>query len=103
MRIPRKMKKNNKANPLILVYYIKTGALSPQKVKEYMHNISVEMKMDNKRIGLNSIQYFIPVIDQETKVECINPVLVNKDVYKGILDRLEETKSKLDKLLINND
>ena len=99
-KIPRKQKKQfKKAHPLILVYYINVHNIPVGDVKPYISKLTNDLRMDNKKLGANSVQYFIPVRDQETKVECINPVLVDKNLYDRILIRLEETKAKLDNYL----
>jgi hypothetical protein len=40
----------------------------------------------------NMVQYFIPVRDQETKIECINPKLVNEEEYQDVLNVLERQR-----------
>lgn len=95
-RIPRKQKKRSgKANPMILVYYINIGNLRNEDINQVVN----ALKMDNKKLGINSIQYYIPVRDQESKVECINPVLVDKNLYQQVANQLEETKKRLDEIL----
>jgi hypothetical protein len=100
-RIPRKQKKRlSKANPIILVNYINIGNLSNEDVREYMYEIIKELKVSKEKGGDNIIQYFIPVRNQESKVECINPVLVNNELYQQAKVQLEEARKALDELLI---
>lgn len=99
-RIPRKQKKRlNKTNPIILVYYINIGNLSNYDFKEYIHKTIKFLKINKKNKENNIIQYFIPVKNQESKVECINPILVDNELYQQAKNRLEEANKKLDDLL----
>ncbi|MCK9447194.1 hypothetical protein M0Q50_10110 [bacterium] len=69
---------------LILVFYINIDNMSTQRAMEYLQDIQENVK--NKPEG--SIQYIIPVKDQETKIECINPKIVTEEQYNEILEKL---------------
>lgn len=69
---------------LILVFYINIDNMTTQQAMGYLHDIQQNVK--NKPEG--SIQYIIPVKDQETKIECINPKIVTQEQYDEILEKL---------------
>lgn len=89
----------NKANQLILVNYLNIGNLSHKDAKEYMYRIIKDLKINKKMGGAHIVQYFIPVRNQESKVECINPILVDNELYQQAKNKLEEATKKLDDLL----
>ena len=45
------------------------------------------------------ISYFIPVRDSDSRVECINPKLVDKDEYKIHLKRLKKAEKEFYKVI----
>jgi hypothetical protein len=96
IKIPRKQKKKLKnLQPLVFVFYINVGNLDNHHVAEYMEKIFNVLKNSEN----NFVNYFIPVRDQETKVECINPVQVNKKVYSKVIQQLEEYNTKLNNFI----
>jgi len=99
-RTPRKQKKAFKnVQPLILVYYMDVGNLPDADVNLYMKKIAKGLFKKNED-GI--IKYLIPVRNQETKVECINPIKVDGKLYAEVLVRFEELKNKFDELLNKN-
>jgi len=57
----------NKLPKMILVHYINVENLTHEATEKYMDTVQSAMSLKNKNI----IEYFIPVIDRETKTECI--------------------------------
>jgi len=71
---------------LILVFYINVDGINAYDVSEYLSNAARHFQ------GYDVYEsIFIPVHNQETKVDCINPVLLNEEQYK----KVEDTVSKL--------
>ncbi len=79
---------------LILAFYLNVGGLSEQDVDGYISRVRGSMKEDD-----SAIYYFIPVRNQETRVECVYPIFVDNQEIK------ERSKQVLDKLFnkINNE
>jgi hypothetical protein len=71
---------------LVLVYYVNIGNIDDSDVEPYLNRVK-DMLTDT-----NMVQYFIPVRDQETKIECINPKLVNEEEYQDVLNVLERQR-----------
>lgn len=98
-RTPRKKKKSLKnVQPLILVHYINVGNLPACDVKIYLSDVAKYTATNGKEAGQYK-RYFIPVINQETKVECINPIRVSSNVYNDVIFKLNETQKKLNDFL----
>ncbi len=82
---------------LILVFYIDVGNISPSEVAEYIEGIR-----DNTRVGdINEVvQFYIPVRDQETRVECINPKFVtDEDMIKKFEKQIKGVNSKCEQIM----
>jgi len=102
-RIPRKQKKQfKKTQPIIIVCYINVGNMPDYDMKRYMEKIARMIK-PTKKMSKEIIHYITPVRDQETRIECINPVQIEKGLYNKVLEQLEENKRTLDKLLKDNE
>lgn len=86
-------------NKTILVFYINVGNASHedvQKITESVRNL-ISLKKEDKE---ETIQYIIPVRDQETKVECINNpiyILSNMQMEEYQL-KIEKINKKLDRI-----
>lgn len=76
---------------VILVFYVNVDGLEPEDVESYMCNVRERLRDDN------TTQYLIPVTNQQTKVECINPKLVSKEEYQGVREVLERQKESYDR------
>ncbi len=71
---------------LILVYYVDIGNLCPEDVDEYINKLIERNKNENM------VQYFVPVRDQETRIDCINPKLLPEDEYEEVREVIERQK-----------
>lgn len=78
---------------LILVYYVNIGTFNQSEVSQFMERFvkSVENK--------DMIQYYVPVRGENSRIECINPKLINEDEFKKVKETLDSYKSKLDEFL----
>lgn len=78
---------------VILAYYIGVKNMSPEDVDIYMKKISERSKLE----GI--IQYFIPIREGDSRIECVYPkYVVGEQVDKEMNDVLERLKKNLDKL-----
>lgn len=78
---------------LILVYYVNVGNLDKSEVPEFMGKFIKYVKDDN------IIQYHIPVRGEKSRIECINPKLINKDEFKKVQEILDSCKLKVENFL----
>jgi hypothetical protein len=75
---------------IILVHYINVGNIDGNDVSRLMEDV---VKKFSPKEEDNIISYWIPVREQETRVECINPKLVSEEDFteaKRVLDRNQE-------------
>ena len=76
---------------LFIVVYLNISNFSDQQnIKAYIYNISNSLKYDDT---INTL--VIPVRDSETRIECINPMLLNKEQYKEVENKINEFKEKI--------
>lgn len=81
-----------KANELILIFYLKENALNE---RDSLNSMSEYL------LNKNICSFFLPT-DGDNRVECINPILVSKDVYKEALNKVEEANKMLNEIINNN-
>lgn len=75
---------------LFIIVYLDVSRFSDQNIKEYTNHVSNSLKYDDT---INTI--VIPVKDSETRIECINPVLLNEDQYKEVESKINELKERI--------
>lgn len=80
---------------LILIHYIDVRQLPIEEIGPFIQEISD--KMSPIEDGL--IYYFIPTRETETRVECINPVILDTEQKEVHLKRLEEAQARFDEYL----
>lgn len=82
---------------IILVFYVGCANLKREEVPEYLNEIkdSVTPHQDN------SVEMiFVPCIDEiDTRIECINPKLVEQDAYDDVMKLFENLKTKTDEII----
>jgi hypothetical protein len=79
---------------LFLVIYLNIANIPSQDVVEYINKVAEVTKFDD------SVQRLIvPVRGEETKIECINPVLLTEDQYKDVEDKINTLKQVVEEKL----
>lgn len=83
-------------NKIILVIYINIENIDRADVPAYLNESqkALDNFFDNSVLKL-----FVPVRNQETRIECINPKLVSEEEYKNAVEITEDAKKKLDEFL----
>ena len=82
---------------IILVFYIGCANINRDEIPEFLNLIADSFR---KRWNDSVETIFIPCIEEvDTRIECINPKLVNQDVYDKAMDVVEKFKSKTDEIL----
>lgn len=79
---------------LILVHYIDTGNLINTEIPTFIEEVVKKISSDKDE----HLSYFVP-IKGESRVECINPKLIDKDEYKIHLKRLEKAEKEFYKVI----
>ena len=64
---------------LILVFYINIDGLSNSYGTEYMEQIK---KYLENSLDESILYYFIPIKNHESKVECLNPIILDEEIWK---------------------
>jgi hypothetical protein len=76
-----------KNNPLIIVFYVE---------REYMRNTTMMTDyvedINNKLVNKNTIAFFLPT-DGESRIECINPVVIKEADMDKINTIIEDIKT----------
>ena len=75
---------------LLIVIYVNIAPIDSAYVSECLHEIAKATMFDESIVRL-----VIPVREGETRVECINPKLLNEDAYKEVEETVEKLKEKL--------
>ena len=79
-------------NKLFIVIYVNiTGLGDANKV---LNSIAEITKFDE-----SVMRIIIPTIEGETRVECINPVLLSEEQYEETRNRIESLTEKLEKAI----
>lgn len=80
-------------NKIILAYYIKIGDMSAYEIQKVVENFKSDIK------DPEMIQYFIPIRDGETRIECVYPKYVLgeqvDEEFKSAISKLNEHIKKL--------
>ena len=82
---------------IILVFYIYVGGLSGTQVEELLDELKSHYFGEWE--SENTLTYWIPITEGDTRVECINPKLVGPEEYEEVRQEIEKAKSSLDKFL----
>ena len=79
---------------LFLVIYLNIADIPSQDVVEYINKVTKVIKFDD-----SVLQLIVPVSGEETKIECINPVLLTEDQYKDVEDKINTLKQVVEEKL----
>lgn len=83
---------------LILVFYINVSNIDRGDVLDYLY----EAKQGLAGFLDDSIlSYFIPIEDEDSHLECINPVKLDGKEYENALIKLDEANKKFNEVLEN--
>lgn len=88
----KELLKHTNTKEAVFVFYINTGNFEYEDIDNYIRNFSEKFRKPG------FINYFIPVQQQETRVECIYPVSTELDEDgKNVINRLNEYLDELTK------
>ena len=85
---------------LFLVCYLNIGSIPAEDVSEYLHNFAEAFTYDE-----SVERIIIPIRESESRVECINPVLLTDEQYKEVEEKVKNLKEEVETALktLNND
>lgn len=79
---------------LFLVIYLNITGIHSADVVEYINEVTEVVKFDD------SVQRLIvPVRGEETKIECINPVLLTDEQYEEARKKIESLTEKVEEAI----
>lgn len=70
---------------IILAYYINVGGMSRQHVEETILNIIAEQEDMYEDTDKNVKQYYVPITEGQTRIECIYPFNSNINVEQDLV------------------
>lgn len=79
---------------LFIVVYAGVHGFCDQTVSEILANIAHHMQYDD---SVNTL--IIPTRDSETRVECINPVLLSEEQYEETRKKIESLTEKVEEAI----
>ena len=79
---------------LFIVVYVGVHGFGDQTVSEILENVVSHIKYDG---SVNTL--IIPTRDSETRVECINPVLLTEEQYEEVRKRIETLTEKVEEAI----
>ena len=81
---------------LFLVFYLNIENIQDYEVSEYLDQVARAFQFDD------SIEkMFVPIREGETRVECINPVLLNEEQYAEVEKKIASIKEEVSEILKN--
>lgn len=85
-------------NRLILVFYIDVSHVCKEDIPDYMSEVASELsKNDN-----NTDKYFIPIYEGDSRLECINPVMLSEEEYVSVKQKVNEIDKIFKDLIKDN-
>ena len=79
---------------LFLVIYVGVNGFCDQTISEILGNVTGHIKYDD---SVNTL--IIPTRDSETRVECINPVLLTEEQYEETRKRVENLTEEIEEAI----
>lgn len=79
---------------IFLVVYLNVGTTPDSEVENYVKSLTDFLKFDD------SVQLFIvPTRGSDTRIECINPVLLDEKQYKSVEKKIKGLKKTVEEKL----
>ena len=79
---------------LFIVIYLDVRGIHDSDIVHYIEAVTSAIQYDESIAKL-----IIPTRDSETRVECINPVLLTEDQYKDVEDKINTLKQAVEEKL----
>lgn len=82
---------------IILVFYIYVGELSPTGIEQLIDELKSHYFGEWE--SENTLSYWIPVQEGDTRIECINPKLVGPEDWDRVNQEIQRAKDSLDQFM----
>lgn len=86
---------NMDKDKLFLVLYLNVGNINIVDVPAYVENTAKALKMDE------SVMTLIVPVREESRVECINPVLLTDEQYKDVEEKIKRLTTEIEEAIKN--
>ena len=78
----------------IIVHYINIGNLDNVEVSEYINNIKQTFTYNEEYHSI-----FIPIINKETYIDCLNPIVLPEEEREKYIKKIENLKKNVEEML----
>ena len=79
---------------IFIVAYIDVRRINESDIVPYIEATASAIKFDDSVVRL-----LIPTRDSETRIECINPVLLTEEQYKDVEEKINTLKQEVEEKL----
>ena len=79
---------------IFIVAYIDVRRINESDIVPYIEATASAIKFDDSVVRL-----LIPTRDSETRIECINPVLLTEEQYKDVEEKINALKQEVEEKL----
>lgn len=73
-------------NRLILVFYIDLSRIHKEDIAAYMNEVATDLSKNDD----GTDKYFIPIYEGDSRLECINPVMISEEEYTEVKRKIDE-------------
>lgn len=84
---------------IILVFYINIDGIDNIYCTEYLNNARKSLTNGNDE---SIMSYIVPIKGENSKIECINPKVIDDKEYEHIIEKLNKAQDKLNEFLTEN-
>lgn len=85
-------------NRLILVFYIDVSRIYEGDVPAFMNEVATDLSKNDD----GTDKYFIPVYEGDSRLECINPVMISEEEYADVKRKIDEIDKIFKDLIKDN-
>lgn len=85
-------------NRLILVFYIDVSRVYSDDVPAYMYELAADLSKNDD----GTDKYFIPIYEGDSRLECINPVMISEEEYAEVKRKIDEIDKIFKDLIKDN-
>lgn len=85
-------------NRLILVFYIDVSRVYEGDVPAYINEVATSLSKNDD----GTDKYFIPIYEGDSRLECINPVMISEEEYTEVKRKIDEIDKIFKDLIKDN-
>ena len=84
---------------IIIVAYVNVGSIHDDDIRAFLKRTAEALKPEDDG---SSLFYIIPVREEDSRIECINPKFVSEEEYEKVRKTCEKISEKLAELENDN-